>query len=53
MTARAKDPLNYSFDDLKIPEASSFKYSGIITCTYLSWADPVTQHKKPGRHFML
>ena len=36
-----KDPLNYSFGDQKIPEASSFKYLGIITCRDLSWADQI------------
>jgi len=41
MTARLKDPPNYSFGDQKIPEASSFKYSGIIACRVLSWADAV------------
>jgi len=52
MTAWVKDPLNYSFGDQKIPEASSRKCFGIIICRDLSWADPVTQYKKPGRHFM-
>jgi hypothetical protein len=52
MTARVKDPLNYSLGDQKFQAASSFKYFGIIICRDLSWADPVTQHKKPGRHCM-
>jgi hypothetical protein len=38
--ASVKDPLNYSFGDQKIPEASRFKYLGII-CRGLSWADQV------------
>jgi len=39
--ARAKDPLNYSFGDQKIPEASSFKYLRIIILRDLSWANEV------------
>jgi hypothetical protein len=52
MTATVIDSLNCSTGDQKIPEANSFKYFGIIVCRDLSWADPVTQYKKPGRHFM-
>jgi len=36
-----KDPLNYSFGDQKIPEASCFKYLGTIKRSALSWADRV------------
>ena len=35
--ARVKDPLNYSFGDQKIPEASSCRYLGIIIRNDLSW----------------
>ena len=37
-TAQVKDPLNYSFKDERIPDASC-KYLGIIIQSYLSWAD--------------
>jgi hypothetical protein len=50
MRASVKDPLNYFFGDQKIPEASSFKYLGIIICRDLSWAVQVNYTaKKPGR----
>jgi hypothetical protein len=39
--ARMKDPLNYSFKDQRIPEASCCKYLGIIKRSDLSWADQV------------
>jgi hypothetical protein len=39
--ARVKDPLNYSLTDTLIPEASSFKYLGIILRSDISWADQV------------
>jgi hypothetical protein len=38
--ARVKDRQVY-FGDQLIPEANSFKYLGIIICSYLSWADHV------------
>ena len=38
---RVKDPLNYSFKDQRIPEASCCKYLGIIIRSDLSWADQV------------
>jgi len=41
MTARVKDPLNYSLMDTLILEASSCKYIGIILNSDLSWADLV------------
>ena len=41
MRARVKDPLNYFLGDQKIPEASCFKYLGIIIRSDLSWADQV------------
>jgi len=34
-----KDPVSYSLDDQKIPEASCCKYLGIIMRSDLSWAD--------------
>jgi hypothetical protein len=37
--ARVKDPLNYSLMDTLTPEASSWKYLGIILRSGLSWAD--------------
>ena len=40
-SARVKDPLNSCFGDKKIPEASSFKYLGIIIRRDLIWADQV------------
>jgi hypothetical protein len=40
MKSSVKDPLNYFFGDQKIPEASSFKYVGIIYRD-LRWADQV------------
>jgi hypothetical protein len=44
---RVKDPLNYCFGHKKNPEASSFKYLGIIIRRDLIWADRVnyTVHK--------
>jgi hypothetical protein len=38
---RMNDPLNYSFGDRKIPEASCFKYLGIIIRNDFGWADHV------------
>jgi len=37
----AKDPLNYSLGDQKIPETSCCKYLGILIRSDLSWADQV------------
>jgi hypothetical protein len=37
--ARVNDPLDYSLVNTLIPEASSFKYLGIILRSDLSWAD--------------
>jgi len=39
--ARLKDPLDYSLANTLIPEASSYKYLGIILGSDLSWADQV------------
>jgi hypothetical protein len=39
--ALVKDPLNYSFKDQRIPEASCCKYLRIIIRSDLSWADQV------------
>jgi len=41
MRARVKDPLNYSIEDQKIPEAICCRYLGIIMRNALSWADQV------------
>jgi hypothetical protein len=41
MTARVKDPLNYSLMGMIMLEANSCKYLGIILCSILSWADHV------------
>jgi len=54
--ARVKDPLNYSLMDTLIPEVSSCKYSGIILCNDLSWADQVNYTVKKARkalHFTM
>ena len=51
-----KDPLNYSFGDQKIPEASCCKYLGIIIQSDLSCADQVncTVQKACGAlHFVM
>jgi hypothetical protein len=39
--ARVKDPLNYSIENQKIPEANCCKYLGIIIRNDLSWTDQV------------
>jgi len=39
--ARVKELLNYFFWDQKFPEASCYKYLGIMTRSDLSWADQV------------
>ena len=39
--ARVKERIRYYFGDQLIPEASSFKYLGIITRSDLNWADHV------------
>jgi len=39
--ARVKELIKYYFGDQLIPEASSFKYLGIIICSDLNWADHV------------
>jgi len=36
-----KDPLNYTLGDQFIPEASSYKYLGIILSSDLNWTDHV------------
>jgi hypothetical protein len=38
---RVTEPLNYSLQDIVIPEASSCKYLGIVLRSDLSWADQV------------
>jgi len=39
--ARVKERIRYYFGDQLIPEASSFKYLGIIIRSDLNWADHV------------
>jgi len=39
--ARVKEGIRYYFGDQLIPEASSFKYLGIIIRSDLNWADHV------------
>jgi hypothetical protein len=39
--ARVKEPLNYSFGDQKVPEASCCKYLGIMIRSDLSWDNQV------------
>jgi hypothetical protein len=56
MRARVKDPLNYTSGDQLIPEASSCKYLGIISCSDFSWVDHVNYMvKKPWKalHFTM
>jgi len=51
--ARMKDPLDYSLANTLIPEASSFKYLGIILRSELSWAvKSTTRLKRRGRHYI-
>ena len=48
--AMVKERVRYYFGEQLIPEASSFKYLGIITCSDLNWADlsitPYERHKR-------
>jgi len=39
--ARVKERIRYYFGDQLIPEASSFKYLGVIIRNDLNWADHV------------
>jgi hypothetical protein len=39
--ARVKERIRYNAGGLLIPEASSFKYLGVIICSDLNWADHV------------
>jgi hypothetical protein len=39
--AQVKEPLYYTLGGTVIPEASSYKYVGIILCSDLSWSDQV------------
>jgi len=39
--ARVKERIRSYCGDQFIPEASSFKYLGIIICSYLNWTDQV------------
>ena len=48
--ALAKEPLNYSLGDQKIPEASCCKYLVIIIRSDLSWADQVKLKKPLGQY---
>jgi len=51
--AKVKEQIRYYFGNQLIPEASSFKYLGIIIHSSLNWADmSVTHYKKHGRHFI-
>jgi len=51
--AGVKEPLNYSLEDQKIPEAICCKYLGIIIRSDLSWADQVNYTvQKPGGHYI-
>jgi len=50
--ARVKEGIRYYFGYQLIPEASSFKYLGIIIRSDLKWADLVNYtYEKHGRHF--
>jgi hypothetical protein len=44
MAQVVKEPLNFSFKDQRIPEASCCKYLGIIIRSDLSWADKGKLH---------
>ena len=49
-------PLHYSLMDTLIPEASSFKYLGMILCSDISWVDQVNYTLKKALkalHFMM
>jgi hypothetical protein len=49
--ARVKERVRYYFGEQLIPEASSFKYLGIIIHNDLNWADHVNYTlEKHGRH---
>ena len=50
---RVKERTRYYLGEQLIPEASSFKYLGIIIRKDLNWADHViTPYEKHGRHFI-
>jgi hypothetical protein len=50
---RVKERLRYYFGEQLIPEASSFKYLGIIIHNELNWADHLNYpYEKHGRHFI-
>ena len=50
---RAKERIMYYFEDQLIPEASSFKYLGIIIRSDLNWADHVNYTlQNQGRPFI-
>ena len=51
--AKVKERIRYYFEDQLIPEASCFKYFGIIIRSDLNWADHVNYTlRKHGRHFI-
>jgi len=51
--ARVKERTRYYFEEQLIPEASSFKYLGIIIRNVLNWVDHVNYTlRKHGRHFI-
>ena len=50
---KVKERIRYYFGDQLIPEASSFKYLGIIIHSDLNWADHVNYTlRKHGTHFI-
>ena len=54
--ARVKERIRYYFGEQLIPEASSFKYLGIIICNDLNWADHVNYTLRKAwkaLHFMM
>lgn len=56
MRAQVKNSLNYYFGDERILEVSSCKYSGIIICIDLNWADQVNytvQQAMKALHFIM
>ena len=54
--ARVKELIKYYFGDQLIPEASSFKYLGIIIHSDLNWTDHVNytlRKAREARHFIM
>jgi len=50
--AKVKERIRYYFEDRLIPDASSFKYLGIIIRSDLNWADVNYTLRNQGRPFV-